>query len=312
MNKLLILADDAEEYVNLIETAGLQQLEIVMASEPGRAMELASDCNIIFGEPSLISGVLSSAEGLEWVQSSWAGVELLCKTGMRQDYVLTSAKGIFGDQISEYAMSYLFAFERKIFNMQANQQRKRWQPIGYRPSREITLGMVGLGSIGRQVARTARHFGIRVIGLNHSGNPCSEVEEVYTADSLSEFLAEPDYVLITLPGTPQTRHYFNADVLAMMKPSSILINVGRGSVVNENDLVQALQQDIIGGAVLDVFESEPLEKSSPLWDMPNVFITPHCAAITFPGQIVDIFVENYRRFIQQDPMLHVVDFGMGY
>lgn len=312
MNKLLILTSDSDDYASLIVEAGLQQCELVVAEDSGRATHLAPDCNIIFGEPSLISEVLPSADRLQWAQSTWAGVELLCQPGMRRDYVLTGAKDIFGDQISEYALSYLFAFERKSFDMLANQREKRWQPIDYRPSGDITLGIVGLGSIGKHVARTVRDLGIRVIGLNNSGKPCSEVEKVYTADTISEFLAQPDYLLITLPGTPQTRHFFNADAFAMMKTSSILINVGRGSVVDENALVQALRNGTIGGAVLDVFETEPLPQSSPLWDLPNVYITPHCAAITFPKLIVDIFVENYRRFIQQEPMLHVVDFDLGY
>lgn len=312
MNRLLILAQDATAYTPLVEAAGLGQLEIVAATRQGKALALVADCNIILGEPPLIAAVLASANRLEWVQSSWAGVDRLCRAELRRDYVLTGVKDIFGALISEYVMTYLFALERRIFTMRTNQLQKRWQPRPYRLAKDITVGIIGLGSIGRHVARTARGFGIRVTGLNRSGRPCDGVEEVYSRENLSQFLAEPDYLVLTLPDTPQTRHFINADVLAMMKSSVVLINVGRGSVINETDLVTALQQGQIGAAVLDVFETEPLPEDSPLWHLPNVYVTPHFAAVSFPQDVVNIFVENYHRFSQQESLLHQIDFERGY
>lgn len=312
MNKLLILAADAAIYTHLIKAAKLQQLEVMTASDAGSEKALAARCNIILGDPLMVSEVLVPASRLEWVQSTWAGVDHLCQVNMRRDYVLTGAKEIFGPPISEYVMTYLFALERQLFSLHANQLEQQWRPLTYRPARDIKLGIIGLGSIGRKLASTARHFGIQVVGLNRSGRTCDEVEKVYGADNLAAFLGSLDYVVLTLPATPQTRHFIHADVLKLMKPTAVLINVGRGNSINEADLVSALREGVIGGAVLDVFETEPLSKQSPLWRLPNVYITPHTAAVSFPEDITRIFIENYHRFLRQEPLMHVVDFDLGY
>jgi phosphoglycerate dehydrogenase-like enzyme len=312
VNKLLILAEDAEKYSALIEKARLPNLEIRQASDIGSAHALIGGCNIVLGDPPLVSEVLAKADKLEWVQSSWAGVDQLCRAGLRRGYLLTGAKDIFGPSISEYVVTYLFALERKLFAMRSNQLEKHWKFYSYRPAKDITLGIFGLGSIGRHLALTARHFGIRVTGLNRSGKPCDEVEEVYTSNDLAGFLMEPDYVVLTLPATPETEHMIDADVLGMMKPSTVLMNVGRGNSINENDLIHALREGTIGGAVLDVFEDEPLNKESPLWQLPNVYVTPHNAATSFPEDISRIFIDNYHRYLRREPLHHVVDFELGY
>lgn len=312
MNRLLVLAADAAKYTSLLSTADLQQLEVVTAVDADSAEPVIDTCNIILSDPPLLSTMLGSARNLEWVQSSWAGVDQLCQAGMRRDYVLTGLKDVFGPLISEYVMTYLYAFERQVFTMLENQARKCWQPLPYRPSKEISLGIVGLGSIGRHLARTARHFGIQVTGLNRSGRSCEDVERVYTVNNIGEFLEKSDYVVLTLPDTSETRHFINADTLKMMKSSAVLINVGRGSLIREADLVAALRSDGIAGAVLDVFENEPLDRKSPLWQIPNVYITPHSAAISFPEDVVKIFVDNYQRFVQKRPLKHLVDFDLGY
>ena len=134
MNRLLILSEDAEKYSTLIKKADLQQLEIRTASDIGPAGELIAGCNIVLGDPPLLAEVLPSTDNLAWMQSAWAGVEQLCRPGLRRDYVLTNAKDIFGPQISEYVMTYLFAFERRVFSMRSNQMNQRWQPLAYRPA----------------------------------------------------------------------------------------------------------------------------------------------------------------------------------
>jgi len=225
---------------------------------------------------------------------------------------LTGVKDIFGALITEYVMAYVFALERNMFAMREDQAHKSWNPRPYRPAKDITLGIIGLGSIGQQLAKTAAGFGFRVIGLNRSGKACDAVEKTYTETKLAAFLAEPDYLVLTLPDTPKTRHFINSDSLAMMKSSAVLINVGRGSIINEDDLVNALQQQQIAGAVLDVFETEPLPGDSLLWELPNVYVTPHVAAASFPQDVVEIFVENYGRFNSGEPLLHLIDFERGY
>lgn len=312
MNRLLILSDDAEIYGALIESAGLDRLQFETACDTASAESLTGHCNIILGDPRLVSEVLASTQRLEWVQSSWAGIDHLCRTGLRRDYVLSGVKDIFGPRISEYVMMYLLSFERQVFTMRNNQLKRSWQPIPYRTLDEITLGIIGLGSIGRYLAATVSDFGIRVIGLNLSGRPCDDVEKVYTAEDAAGFFEEPDYIVLTLPDTPKTRHFINADVLKLMKSSAVLLNVGRGSLINEADLVDALQNNIISGAVLDVFSTEPLPVDSPLWLQPDVYVTPHNAAVTFPEDIVAIFADNYQRFLAKEPLRHVINFDRGY
>ena len=312
MNRLLILAAESAKYTQLVEQAGLPVLEISTSSDVATATSLIPGCNIVLGDPNLVSSVLASADCLGWVQSTWAGVDHLCKPELRRDYVLTNAKGMFGALIGEYVMTWVFAHERQLFRMREYQLEKRWHPKGYRPAGDIRLGIIGLGSIGRELALTARHFGIRVTGLNRSGKACDAVEKVYTAADMAAFLDGLDYVVLTLPATSRTRHFINADTLKLMKPSAVLINVGRGNSICEPDLIEALRGGVIGGAVLDVFETEPLPQDSPLWLMPNVYITPHTSAISFPDEIVQVFVDNYHRFIRGEPLRHVVDFELGY
>jgi phosphoglycerate dehydrogenase-like enzyme len=312
VNKLLILSSDAPEYGSLVADAGLPHLEVTLAMDIESAAAQLAGCNIILGSPQLVADVLGLAESLEWVQSSWAGVNLLCSPDLRRDYVLTGVKDVFGPPMSEYVFTYLFAFERRVFSMKSDQTERRWKPLPYRPASEISLGIVGLGSIGRHLARTAREFGIRVTGMNRSGKPCDDVDRVYTLESRADFFAGLDYVVLILPDTPETGDFINAETLAMMKETTVLINVGRGNAVNERDLVRALRQGDIGGAVLDVFVEEPLDQDSPLWALPNVFVTPHNAATSFPKHIAGIFTENYRRFLRNEPLLYKVDFELGY
>lgn len=312
MNRLLILAAESAKYTQFVEQAGLPGLDISACGDAAAAQSLIPGCNIVLGDPDLVSQVLAYADRLEWVQSSWAGVDHLCKPDLRRDYVLTNAKGMFGALVGEYVMTWVFAHERQIFRMRKYQLEKRWRPMGYRPASDIRLGIIGLGSIGRELALTARHFGIHVTGLNRSGKACDAVDKVYTASDMADFLDGLDYVVLTLPATSKTRHLVNADTLKLMKPSTVLINVGRGNSICEADLVEALRGGVIGGAVLDVFEKEPLPQDSPLWLMPNVYVTPHTSAISFADEITQVFIDNYRRFIRGEPLRYVVDFELGY
>jgi phosphoglycerate dehydrogenase-like enzyme len=312
VNKLLILATDADKYLSIIENADLESLEVMATDDVEQARLLVEGCNIMLGAPLLVADVLEACQQLEWVQSSWAGVDQLCKPGLRRDYVLTGAKGIFGAPLSEYVMTYLFALERQLFTMRDNQLKYCWRPLPYRPASEIKLGIIGLGSIGRHLAGIAASYGIQVTGLSRSGESNADVRTTYTPADLAVFLEQLDYVVLTLPDTASTRHFINTDTLKMMKASAVLINVGRGSVINEADLIEALGNGVIAGAVLDVFEKEPLDENSPLWSLPNVYITPHTAATSFPEEIAAIFIENYQRFLNQQSLLHQVDFELGY
>ncbi|MBD3308537.1 D-2-hydroxyacid dehydrogenase [candidate division KSB3 bacterium] len=311
-NTLLILTQDADRYAELLKPFALPDLEFVACDSLEAAERYIDQCNIILGAPPLTAPLLDQATRLEWVQSTYAGVEAFLYPQRRSDYVLTGVKGVFEFLISEYVFGYILARERHLFETFQQQQQKIWQKTPYQSLQGKLLGICGLGTLGRHLAHTAKVFGMNVWGYKRSPVHLPEVERIFTATEFQEFLAQPDYVVITLPSTPETQHLFDDAAFQAMKPSAMLINVGRGQIVSEQALIHALTQQRIHGAVLDVFEEEPLPPESPLWTLPNVLITPHNAAFSFPEDIVQIFCDNYRRFVNHEPLLYEVDFQKGY
>jgi phosphoglycerate dehydrogenase-like enzyme len=311
-NRLLILSRSAALYAGLIKELRLPDLEIAACKTAGEASAQLDRCTIILGEPSRIARVVEGAKMLNWVQSTFAGVEELLRPGARSDYILTGVKGVFGPFMSEYVVGYLLALERHFFTAYRNQQDRTWRRLPYKSLRGGLIGICGLGSIGRHLARTADHFGLRVWGYKRTAETVPEAERVFTGSEFDEFLSQPDYIVNTLPSTPATIRLFDEAAFRTMKTTAVLINIGRGDAVVEQALIRALQHGMIGGAVLDVFEQEPLPESSPLWSLPNVIITPHNSGFSFPGDIAALFAENYRRFSKGEPLLYRVDFERGY
>lgn len=311
MDQLLILTSEASVYAELVQQQ-LPDLPHIACQTPEAAIDFAETCSIILGSPAEVAQILPHAQQLQWVQSTFAGVNPLCVSEIRTDYTLTGVKEVFGPLMSEYVFAYIFAIERHIFETREHQAQSIWTNIPYRSLQGMTIGICGLGSIGTHIAKTAKHFGMHVMGYKNTATPHPEVEQVYTRNRLNEFLEQLDYLVITLPNTPQTKHLIDTEALKRMKPDSVLINVGRGRVIDETALMTALQKNRLRAAVLDVFQKEPLPPEHPLWQLPNVFITPHNAAYSFPKDIVRIFVENYQRFIERRPLKYVVDFERGY
>jgi len=311
-NKLLILSEDSKIYEEMISELAFHNLDFIACDNVENAKKYLEDCNIILGEPALVAPILGAVKRLQWVQSTWAGTEALLGPNKRTNYVLTGVKGVFGSQISEYVFAYILALERNVFEVYENQKNRVWKNIPYEGLNERLIGVCGLGSIGRHIAKMAGNFGMKVWGYKHTYEEVTEVDRVFTKTDFQEFLVKPDYIVITLPNTPRTFHLFDNNAFLTMKNSAVLINVGRGSVVNENSLVQALEEKLIGGAILDVFEKEPFPEESPLWSMPNVIITPHNSATSFPRDIIKIFTENYHRFVEKKPLQHVIEFSRGY
>lgn len=305
MPRLLLLTGDNARYRHLLVARDLPELTIVTDAA-------AAACDLIFGEPKRITPLLSAARQLAWVQSSFAGVEALCAPGLRRDYVLTGVKGVFGPLMSEYVFAYLLALERSLFVARANQAERRWRDLPYRRLRDLTLGICGLGDIGGHIAATAAHFGLRVVAYNRTPGRAPHVERIFSGEEFAAFLALPDYLVLVLPHTAATDGLIDRSALANMKPSAVLINVGRGSAVNEADLAAALREGCIRAAVLDVFTTEPLPQNSPLWGLPNCFITPHNSARSFAEDVVPIFCDNYQRWREGRPLRYTVDFAKGY
>ena len=258
------------------------------------------------------------AKRARWVHSLWAGVDgILTPELVASPAPLTNARGVFAEALGEYAIAAILHFAKKIPLMLRNQQVGRWEWLTVEMARGQTLGIAGYGEIGRAAARLAAALGMRVIALRRRpelSNGDGMAERVYSPAQLHEMLGESDYVLLAMPATPETRHAIGAAELRAMKPSAVLINVGRGNAVDEAALVEALRERRIRGAALDVFETEPLPAAHPLYTLDNVLISAHSADRT-PGWLdraVRLFIENYGRFVRGEPLLNVVDKKAGY
>lgn len=312
MNTLLILDNDAAHYKALVEQQHLADLKIIAAADCSTAQALIPTVDIILGRPDLVAALLAQARQLRWVQSTFAGVDALLAPGLRTDYLLTGVKNVHGPLLSEYVMAHILARERNIIATFQHQSKHHWEQLPYRSLDGLTMGIVGLGSIGGLIAKTARSFGMRVLGMKRSIGKVDHVERVFLPAERTDFLPRLDYLVLILPATPETRHFIGSAELSMMKHDAVLINVGRGSTVRQNDLISALHNGHIGGAILDVFEEEPLPEDNPLWSAPNTIITPHNAGFSFPHQIAAIFCSNYQRYLNGLPPEYQIDFNRGY
>ena len=315
MHTLLILSRHARDYRELIESAHLPGLSIAATGDPPEAAARAAECDLAFGEPALLRQVLPSMTALRWVQATWAGVEPLLDPVLRRDYILTNARGVFGAQMSEYVFAYALAHERKIFEKQASQIAGRWDPEPPSRLRGKQIGLLGVGTIGAALARTAKHFGMRVKGYTRASEGSADVDQYFhgpLTDVAASFGSGLDYLVSVMPDTARTRHLVDAALLRALPPRCVFINPGRGGVVDEGALAAALQDGRLAGAVLDVFETEPLPPGHVFWRLPNVRITSHTAALSAPADIAPLFIDNYRRLLRGEPLQHRVDFERGY
>jgi phosphoglycerate dehydrogenase-like enzyme len=312
---VLVLARRAGDYRELVEAARLPNLEIVSSTTGDDLPDAAAACDLIFGDPSIVARVLPRMNAVRWVQATWAGVEPLLDPALRRDYVLTNARGVFGALMSEYVFGYLLATERLMFQKYESQKAACWDHGAPGSLRGKRIGLIGVGTIGAALARTAKHFGMHVKGYTRASETCADVDEYFHApiDRVSDaFAGDLDYLVTIAPNTNATRHVVDARFLAALPPRAVLVNPGRGSLVDEAALVDALASRRLAGAVLDVFETEPLPADHILWRTPNVLVTSHTAALSFPQDIAPLFIENYRRFAAGQPLKYVVDFDAGY
>jgi phosphoglycerate dehydrogenase-like enzyme len=312
MHTLLILSRHAEAYRRLVDTACLPGLVVTPAISEAGLPSAAASADVVLGEPSLIRQILPSLPSLRWVQSTWAGVEPLLDPSLRRDYTLTNARGVFGGLMSEYVFGYLIAHERLIFDKRAAQQAGRWDPTPPGTLCGKQIGLLGVGSIGAALARTARHFGMRVRGYTRASEDCADVDHYFHGDDLTPFASDLDYLVSVMPNTSATRHLVDATLLAALPARAVFVNPGRGTVVDEAALADALQSGRLAGAVLDVFQQEPLPADHVFWRTPNVIITSHTAALSVPADIAPVFIDNYGRWITGGGLRYQVDFERGY
>lgn len=303
MPKLLVISREADKYAQCVRQSNLPDLEIV--TDP-------AECDIVLGEPRGIRDLLPRLTRLKWIQSVYAGVEYLVQPGQRRDYVLTNARGVFGEMMSEYVFGYLLAHEKKIFERARSQQARQWDRTESGLLRGKTLGLLGVGSIGSHVAKTAKHFNLRVWGFTRASEDCSDVDAYFHPPNISKFASGLDYLVCVLPRTEGTNRIVDAALLAALPPHAVLINTGRGNAVDNSALLEALAGGKLAAAVLDVTDPEPLPAEHPFWTTPNLYLTFHSSAKSYPQDIVRVFAENYRLYLEGKPLKYQVDFERGY
>ena len=287
------------------------------------AEQLPGDCNILLADPDLVGPIVYNLNKVQWVQCTWDGVDgitkfLRCEKPYPEATLTRFA--VFGRHMAEYVIGHIIAFERNFKGIFKDQECHEWAKSSkdYRLLNKLTIGIVGVGEIGSSVAKAAKHFGMTVYGLTSreivpsSKNPWID-RHFSSLEQLPEMLQSCDYVCNTLPKTAKTNGAFMNSMLENCKEkSSIFINIGRSNVITEEEIIKALNLKWIGGAVLDVFEEEPLPKSSPLWDFENVAITPHCSGISMVDEIADFFANNLENFLSGRALSYVVEWNKGY
>jgi phosphoglycerate dehydrogenase-like enzyme len=242
----------------------------------------------------------------------YAGVEPLVDPSQRRDYILTNARGVFGELMSEYVFGYLLFLEKKILQRMETQKSQQWQRPESGVLRGKTIGLLGVGSIGAYLAGTAKHFKMHVRGFTRQSETTKEVDEYFHGTDLPLFANGLDYLVCVLPRTPDTNRLVDANLLNALPSHAIFINVGRGNAVDESALVNALNDGKLAAAVLDVFDKEPLPENHPFWTTPNLYMTFHTSAISYPEDITKLFIENYQLYMEGKPLKYTVDFEKGY
>jgi phosphoglycerate dehydrogenase-like enzyme len=298
------------------------QFDVVHLSSYDRVPEEIPEAEVFVGW-SLRPEQFVTAKKLRWMHSTAAAVhQLLFPEMIASPVVLTNSRDVHGSVVAEHAITLILAMAKRLPSIMRHQARHEWAQGTVweehpRP-REVaggTVGLVGFGSIGREVASRARALGMRVLAVReHADRRAENVDEVFGPEAIDRMLEQADYVVLAAPLTEQTHHIINTERIAHMKPDAYLINVSRGPLVDEAALVEALRANRIGGAALDVFDREPLPPDSPFWDLPNVLVTPHTAAVT--GRLwerhYDLLARNIRRYLAGEPLLNVVDKQKGY
>jgi phosphoglycerate dehydrogenase-like enzyme len=256
--------------------------------------------------------VLFDCPSLQWVQTVSAGVDHLLPLDPRVQ--VTSASGIHDEALADYVIASVLLFNLHFPRFFRQQRERVWKEVELVPSKGQTLAVLGLGGIGSLAARKAKSLGMRVVGVKARPAIRPEgVDEVCGIEKLVEVAGRADFLAVTLPLTPKTKGLVSRDVLSSMKPGSVLVNVSRGTIVDEEALVEALQHGPLKGAVMDVFATEPLPGESPLWDLPNLVITPHTGDISgWQDRVADLFCENLERFRTGAPLENLVDPLRGY
>ncbi len=314
--EVLLWTDSPTAYLEAVKAAGLAD-KVTIATLPRKerpsAEQLARTEALM--ATAVPAGVLPAMPKLRWAQAMTAGVEgWLALPDLPENLTLTCARGTHRESMPENIFGALFYVAKPYAVAVENQKRGQWIHTVAQPLTGKTLGILGLGAIGQEVARLASAFGMRVIGTKRRPGPMAHVDEVLPPAGTPEVLARSDFVLLLLPATPETDNFINAERLGLMKPSAWLLNFGRGHLIKDDDLIAAMKAKKIAGAVLDVFRQEPLPADHPFWKTDGIIVLPHIGG-PHPQRdriVARLFVENLERFLRNEPLREVVDRRAGY
>jgi phosphoglycerate dehydrogenase-like enzyme len=308
-HKLLIYHSDSKIYEEIISKR-LLQLKIHSAAHPKEALGFVEEAEIILAW-QIPDEVLKRAKRLKWFSSIGAGNEDLVKNLYLPENVTLSKATVYGEMMAEYVFAYLLCFNRHVAKHLKDQRKRVWDRVRPGRLRGKVLGILGLGSVGKEIAKRGKQFGMRVLGVKRVSEPVENVDRVFGSDDLKKMIPLVDYLINVLPLTPETYHILGERELSLMKEGSFLFSIGRGKTIDEKALKKVLQTKKIQ-AVLDVFEKEPLPPKSKLWSLKNVIITPHVSGISIPEEITEEFVRNYGRWVEGEPLIALVDREKGY
>lgn len=313
MKKCLIVTRDVQDWEQALNKYAFDDLDAIVTNDDSKVSELISSVEIIFGIPFLASPHIDKAINLKWFQSSFAGVDALTKEGLKRDYKLTNVKDTYGKPMAEYAFTYILGLRRQINENLKWQDEKKWNQFPYPVIESQTIGIVGTGAIGKEIAKIAKAFGMNTIGLKNSPGQVEYFDKCFDTTQKIEFLKQDlDYIISILPATPDTEDFFDSDAFEQIESKPIFMNIGRGNNVNEDDLCQALDSGLISKAILDVFKQEPLDPESALWHQKNLIITPHTSGYVGNENVFKICEDNYARYLAGGELKYQIDFDKGY
>ena len=314
--RILLWTDNPGPYIDAIAAADLTSRVTVEAlarkDAPSEAQRDGTEALLAWGAPG---GLLPQMTKLRWVQALTAGVEgWLALPDLPADLMLTCARGTHFESMPENILGALFHLTKPYTAAVEDQKHSKWVRRVATPLNGQTLGILGLGAIGQEMARLGSALGMRVIGTKRHAEPLAHVDAVLPPERTDEVLAQADFVLLLLPATPATENFMNAQRLGRMKPTAWLLNFGRGHLIADADLIEAARNKRIAGAVLDVFRQEPLPSEHPFWTTPGILVLPHIGG-GHPRRdtiVAKLFVDNLARFLDGKPLREVVNRSLGY
>ena len=311
-NILVFSSNDAEEYADCVRSYGFTSVQTAETLE--EAERVLPGTEVILGwkfPTQLLNQPCSSS--IRWFQSMGAGVnDLLADQSIPNNIIITRIVGQFGAYISEYVFTYLLYLLKDVNRMRQAAVDRQWDNFMTDTLEDKIIGIAGLGSIGSEIIRKSRAFDMKVYGLSYSGKNAHWVDRHFHPNEWKVFVKDLDYLVLTLPLTNDTYHIITRDILLSLKPKACLVNVGRGALINEDDLISVMESGHLSSAVLDVFEIEPLPKEHAFYRLPNVYVTSHLSGPSTAEGVGKFFSENIKRFINGQPLLGLVDRALGY